>query len=252
MQIESESSFIMNNCLAPMLLKLIGAVSSGNSVNYNVYVNNETKEPIEVYFFLSPAKFDGTLGAYTNSLDSQVVQPGGSQATFSITYDFYAAAQRFDSAPSEVQTTSVALVPIGIRAGSALGQRTTLSFDKNIEAVLSPPLTPSGGVSVPGSFQIQTPPYPGGQGVYGIGLGSIVKGRYDLATYKLATPGVTVSVQPIVKFFIAIGSTERGADVNFYSVSTTAALCDATEGTTNFMVVRTNNGQWMVNGDIQQ
>jgi hypothetical protein len=104
---------------------------------------------------------------------------------------------------------------------------------------------------VDGSFQIQTPSYPSGQGKYGIGLGAISGGEYHLASYTEAEPNQIVNVQPVVKFYIAIGRTQKGKDANFYTVSTTSALCDATMGMTTFNVVRTDDGKWRVNGQVQ-
>lgn len=232
-----------------------GGVSSAasNEVTYTVLVNNDTNDPIDVYFFTSPAIFDGKMGEYTNSLGSQTVQPGTSQASFTVTSGFYAAAQRFENPPEAVQTTSVALVPIGINTDKSRGGKTVLSFDKHQEAVLSIPQAPAGNSvgAVPGAFQIETPPYPNGQGAYGIGVGHITQGKFALASYILSRPGMIVNVQPVIQFYISTGDTQKGADANYYSRSTSSALCDATTGTTEFLVRRTNDGRWSVNGVLQ-
>lgn len=232
-----------------------GAVPS-NAITYTVVVSNETNEPINVYFFTAPAKFNNKDGQFTNSLGTQTVQPGTSQARFAITYSFFAAAQKFDLPAGEVQSTSVSLVPISIQTDQQNGQRTNVLFDRNSEPYLTTPDVPMGptgpaGIVVAGSFQIQTPSYPSGQGKYGIGLGAISAGKFQLSTYTMARPGVTTNVQPVLRFFVTEGETELGKDANFYSVSTTSALCDATTGTTEFMVTRTNHGTWRVNGIVQ-
>ena len=234
-----------------------GEATESNAVTYTVVVSNESNHAIDVYLFSSPAKFDKRAGQFTNSLGTQSVQPGTSQARFTITYSYFAAAQKFDQPVGEVQSTSVSLVPIAIETDGQLGQRTNVMFDKNSEPYLTTPGVPMGGptgaagVVVDGSFQIQTPSYPSGQGNYGIGLGVISAGQFQLATYTMARPGITTNVQPVVKFFVSEGETEAGRDVNFFSVSTTSALCDATSGTTVFMVTRTNDGRWKVNGQLQ-
>ena len=232
-----------------------GAAPS-NAVTYTVIVDNETNDPINVYFFAAPAKFNNKDGQFTNSLGTQTVQPGTSQARFTITYSFFAAAQKFDLPAGEVQSTSVSLVPISLQTDEQHGQRTNVMFDRNSEPYLTTPGVPMGptgpaGIVVDGSFQIQTPSYPSGQGKYGIGLGAISGGKFQLSTYTMARPGITTNVQPVVKFFVSEGETEVGKDANFYSVSTGSALCDATTGTTEFIVTRTDNGKWRVNGEVQ-
>ena len=238
-----------------------GALSSGgrsNIVEYTVTVINEATTPIEVYFFQEPAKFDSSEGEYSNSLGHATVQPSKrSQAKFTIEYSYYAAAQRLDKPITEVQSTSIALVPIRPKTNRSPGQTTVMSFDKNNEPVLSAagvPFDANGGaasVMVDGSFHIETPRYEDGQGDYAIGLGLIANGEYVLSSYAPAKPGMVFNVQPVVKFYVRIGKVEKGKDVNFYSVSGTAALCDATKGQTKFMVVRTVDGGWEVNGKMQ-
>ncbi len=238
------------------LISLFG-INASSTITYNVIVDNESKYPIDVYIFTEPAIFSSSSGTYTNSLGSQIVQPlRQSQARFTIENTFYAAAQLFDNPTGELQSTSVALRPIAIKTDSQPAQRTMLSFDPNNEPVLGDPTTvtaPDGSpaIAVEGTFQIQTPVYPDGQGDYGIGLGLITNGLYNLATYTMARPNQFVDVQPVEMFFIAIGRVEKGVDANFYSVSTSSALCDATDGTTTFHVVRTKMGKWKVNGKVQ-
>lgn len=233
-----------------------GGGGAGNAVTYTVLVNNDTPKPIDIYFFTKPAIFDSSDGEYTNSLGTHTVQPGTTQTKFEITYSTFAAAQKFEQSVGALQSSSVSVVPIAIKTDSQMGQRTELSFDKNLDAVLKTPGVPMGmtgaaGVTVDGSFQIETPSYPAGQGEYGIGLGAIANGVYQLATYTLARPGQITNVQPVVTFYVAVGRVEKGVDASFYSISTTSAVCDATRGTTSFQVVRTNDGRWKVNGAIQ-
>lgn len=252
---------LLTHCIASINaqgLAAPGALNpSGNSVEYTVLVNNDTTMPIDVYFFTQPAIFDGTTGQFSNSLGTQTVQPGTSQAKFRVQYSYYAAAQKFESPVGDIQSTSVALVPILPKIQGGPGYRTTMSFDKNLEPVLSSPPVAVASVAgsgfantvVDGSFQITTPQYPAGQGIYGIGLGAISNGgEYQLASYTLARPGVTTNVQPVVTFFVAIGRTQKGKDANFFSVSSSAAVCDGTKGTNDFVVVRTSAGGWTVNG----
>lgn len=212
-------------------------VTASNAGTYTVVVSNETPHPINVFFFSKPAKFDNRDGQFTNSLGTHTVQPETSQARFTISYSYFAAAQKFDLPVCEVQSSSVALVPIAIKTDEQPGQRTNVFFDRNSEPYLTTPGVPMGptgpaGVVVDGSFQIQTPSYPSGQGNYGIGLGAISAGQFQLATYTIARPGITTNVQPVVTFFVSEGETEVGKDANFFSVSTTSALCDANSGTT--------------------
>jgi len=142
------------------------AGSPGNTVEYTVLVNNDTTLPIDVFFFTQPAVFDGTQGEFTNSLGTQTVQPGRSQAKFRVRTSFYAAAQKFERPVGDIQSTSVALVPIRPKIQGGMGQRTAMSFDRNLEPVLSPPFA-VGAVDgsgfantvVDGSFQITTPQY---------------------------------------------------------------------------------------------
>jgi len=229
---------------------------SSNTVRYKVLVENESQYPIQVYFFTKPAQFNDINGIYTNSLGTQIVQPKRqSQAQFEIEKSFYAAAQRQTLQTGELQYTSVAMRKIGIETDGQQAQRTVLSFDANEDPVLGDPVivpTTPGAPSnaVLGSFQMQTPPYQDGL-TYRVGLGLVTNGEYQVASYVLAQPGVTINVQPIVTFYVAMGKVEKGVDANFFSVSNGSAFCDASGGTTTFHVIRTNLGQWKVNGVLQ-
>ncbi len=243
-------------CINSQCLANPGGRGASNSVTYSVLINNDTPKPIDIFFFTEPAIFDSFDGEYTNSLGTHTVQPGTTQTRFDITYSTFAAAQKFEQPVGALQSSSVSIVPIAIKTDSQMGERTLLSFDKNLDAVLQPPGVPMGmtgaaGVTVDGAFQIETPSYPAGQGEYGIGLGAITNGEYLLATYTLARPGQITNVQAVVRFYVAVGRVEKGVNANFYSISTTSAVCDATGGTTSFMVVRTNDGRWKVYGEIQ-
>jgi hypothetical protein len=55
-------------------------------------------------------------------------------------------------------------------------------------------------------------------------------------------------MKPVQKFYIAEGSYEKGACVNFQELSLDAAVCDASSGETNFNVVFEHDGSWTVNG----
>ena len=232
-------------------------LTAENAVQYEVLVNNEMDNPIDVYFFTNPALFNEMTGTYTNSLGTETVQAGtASQAKFTYTLANFAAAQKLTNPAGQLQTTSVALQPIQIQTDTEQGEKTMMTFDKNSSPVLGIPaaLPVSRRITttvVDGSFQIQTPSYPSGQGKYGIGLGAISDGEYHLASYTEAEPNQIFNVQPVVKFYIAIGRTQKGKDANFYTVSTTSALCDATMGMTTFNVVRTDDGKWRVNGQVQ-
>ena len=226
-------------------------LTAENAVQYEVFVNNEMNNPIDVYFFTNPASFNEMTGTYTNSLGTETVQAGtASQAKFTYTLANFAAAQKLTNPAGQLQTTSVALQPIQIQTDKEKGEKTMMTFDKNVSPELGTPAKVDAGI-VKGSFQIQTPSYPSGQGKYGIGLGAISGGEYHLASYTEAEPNQIVNVQPVVKFYIAIGRTQKGKDANFYTVSTTSALCDATMGMTTFNVVRTDDGKWRVNGQVQ-
>ena len=237
----------------------VNAQSGSDSVPYTVNVMNEGTTPIEVYFFEQPAIFDNAEGVYSNSLGHQTVQPlKRSQAKFTIEYSLYAAAQRLDRPITEVQSTSIALVPIRPKTNRSPGQTTMMSFDNNQEPVLSAAssaiavgATGAAAVMVDGSFHIDTPRYPEGQGEYAIGLGVKANGEYHMSTHTIAKPGQVFNVQPVRKFYVRIGRVEKGKDVNFYSVSTAAALCDASKGKRTFNVVRTNDGGWKVDGKMQ-
>ena len=226
-------------------------LTAENAVQYEVLVNNEMDNPIDVYFFTNPASFNEMTGTYTNSLGTETVQAGtASQAKFTYTLANFAAAQKLTNPAGQLQTTSVALQPIQIQTDTEQGEKTMMTFDKNVSPELGTPAKVDAGI-VKGSFQIQTPSYPSGQGKYGVGLGAISGGEYHLASYTEADPNEIVNVQPVVKFYIAIGRTQKGKDANFYTVSTTSALCDATMGMTTFNVVRTDDGKWRVNGQVQ-
>ena len=128
-----------------------------------------------------------------------------------------------------------------------------MSFDDNLDPVLSDPATSSGGMVLNGSFQIKTPAYKGDQGTYRVGLGTITNGVYEIATYILAEPAYqTIDVQPVMKFYVNVNKIEKGAGVHFVSKSRTSALCDATTSIKDFTVVYRSDGLWKVNGKLQE
>lgn len=213
---------------------------------YTVNVRNEGCTAINAYFFTNPAEYDGKTGEFSNSLGTKIVQPGGlSQAQFTYLQTFYAAAQEFTEPTGSVQTTSVSLVEMNLKtAGTDDGEKSELTFDSNDGPVLNIPMPVPGGID--GAFQIHVPSFPPDQGTYGVGLGAIADGVLQLASYTTALPGTLLSVQPITKFYIAVGNIERGADANFIVRGDSAAECDATFGKKSFDVVRTADGKWIV------
>ena len=235
--------------LSAVLLSLFSLVRSEET--YTILVQSEHSSPIDIHFFTHPAEFNGDTGEYTNSLGTKTVQPSHkSQATFTYTQTFYAAAQKLTKATHLAQTETVAFQPINLKSRDKEdGQKTLLTFDTHDDPVLSNPTTSAGVVN--GSFQIQTPAYKGSLGTYGVGLGAVTNGKFELATYTLAGPHLTIDVQPIMKFYVSVGKVEKGVDARFISKSVTSALCDATTGTKEFKVLYRSDGQWEVNGKLQ-
>jgi hypothetical protein len=224
---------------------------SDSATTYRVVVENEEANPIDVFFFTSPPDFDQASGTFTNSLGTKRIQPKTSQATFTYLAAYYAGAQKQTAPAGQVQSSTVSLVEIGIKKpNSDVTERTELIFDVNGDAYLGSPSTVT-GAALNGAFQIQTPVFdPSKKGDYFIGLGGVADGVFQMASYVKAEPGRIVNVQPVLKFYISIGRYERGTDVNFISVSSESALCDATGGDTFFKVKRQADGAWVVNNNL--
>lgn len=225
--------------------------SMDKAITYTIRVDNELPAPIDVYFFTAPAKFNKKNAEYVNSVATKVVQPNGtSQAKFTFTTKFYAATlnhNEFASGP--VSTSSISLQPM------SFGEYTDLDVDKNGDPFLKPPRSPTAteNAVAGGAFVINTPEFmmtKMSNPNYHIGLGAITNGLETITSFTQAMPGMTYNVQPIVKFYVAIGSMQKDTNVKFVGSSATAAECDATEGNTNFRVTRKRNGTWEVAGSV--
>lgn len=216
---------------------------ANEATRYEVVVNNDNDFPINVYFFTSPAEFDGVSGKYTNSLGTKTVLQN-SQAQFTYLVSYYAGAQKLTAPVGKFQEDLVASEQVTLKAASAdKGDLVKLGFDENGDATLSSPPLSSTGV-LDGAFEIQSPTFNINGPKYAIGLGCISGGVRQLASYIIAKPGEIVNVKPILKFYIAAGSVEQGMDADFISRSAESAVCDTTSGNRFFEVTRTVDGTW--------
>merc|ERR1711935_316544 len=212
-----------------------------------VFVDSDLPEPVDVFFFNSPAQFNNNDATFVNSLATKVIQPKGtSQAKFTFTQKFYAAALNYNAVSmGPVTADSVSIQPI------SFGKYSDLGIDKNDDPFLNPQRNPKAGENPlsGGSFGINVPTFPAltqTSPEYHIGVGALVNGLESVTSFVKPMPGMTYNVQPIVKFYVQVGSSERNEIVNFTGASANAAVCDATTGALEFRVTRRNNGTWEV------
>jgi len=222
-------------------------VSGDNTVTYKITVESDLPDAIDVYFFNSPALFNDNDATFVNSLATKVVQPKKrSQATFTFSQKNYAAALNHNGVQSgPVTANSIAIMPI------SFGKYTDLDIDKNGDPFLNTPRDHEEGEhpTAGGSFIINVPTFPALSPTspeYHIGLGAIVNDRDTITSFIKPLPGMTYTVQPVVKFYIQVGSKDRHDIVNFTGSSATAAVCDASTGAKDFFVTRRMNGTWTV------
>lgn len=71
-----------------------------------------------------------------------------------------------------------------------------------------------------------------------------IDGSVTLSSFVTAQPNGYLDCQPILKFYVAVGTYTAGTVMNFTQSSQNAAVCDATSGYTTFQVIYDSAGGW--------
>ena len=219
------------------------------STKITINVTNNSPHPQNLFFFQQPAAYDGGQEVFSNSLYTAPLLPSASSGavlSFSMNQQFYAGVQQQVSPPVVGQSSGQlsASQPIGLtpKAGGGGNNTTTMS------------LIPSLGLTIPvategpqtGSFRVVTPTY---NPIAAYNVGSAVRtlvGGISLSNFVSAQPTMNIDCQPVLKFYVAVGTYTPGTVMNFTSSSINAALCDGTQGYASFNVTYNADGTWTV------
>lgn len=211
-----------------------------------INVRNNSAGVQNFFFFQQPALPPGT---YSNSLFMQTLLPyanSGAILTFSTSTQIYAGVQQqlntlVVGARSGELTASQ---PIEVTSsGGQAKNTTTMSVSPSLG--LSAPVFTSGPPM--GCFRIVTPVFNPVLNQYNGGLAMQAKANsIVLSSFMTLAPNVALDCRPVLKFYVQTGSYPAGTVIDFDSVSTSAALCDATPGYSTFSVVYNPDGTWTV------
>jgi hypothetical protein len=110
------------------------------------------------------------------------------------------------------------------------------------------PAVPGPASEQSGAFRITTPTFNSLTQQYNAGMAvkNMVTGDIVLSNFVNAEPNKNIDCQPVMIFYVAVGSYEPGSVINFSESSVTSAVCDATTGFTSFDVVYNPDGTWTV------
>lgn len=233
---------------------------SDEAPRYHIRVANECSSPINVVVFSHPAEINGKPGDVTYSLNTKVVQ-GHEEDLFIIINSPLAAAAKFDTSVENASTNSV-FQEIQLKTkGKDDGQRTQLTLDSDQNHLLSNPapwpakkswkcaLAQMLSSEKDGTFQIQTPLLPKKDSPeIDLGSGFIIDGHLQLATSSKAESASVMNIEPILKFHVAIGSTEPGTPIDNIA-ELHKVTCDASGSTTECTVSYTLGRQLMISDD---
>jgi len=218
-----------------------------NKIAYTITVDNNLPSAIEVYFFKAPAKYSKVDGMFVNSLATKVIQgKGTSQCSFEYEASYAAAALNYKQQSGDLKTNMISYQPL------KFGYVSDMMIDKNGDPYLMKqrPATEAESKKIPnGAFAVKVPKNRQFEPLlpnYHVGLGAISDGKEIISSFNQASPGTLIDIQPVVQFWVAIGSMEKNSVVNFTTLSVDAALCDATNGKRDFKVTRTDTGAWQV------
>lgn len=214
-----------------------------------INVTNNSPNLQNFFFFQHPADYSGGQQIYSNSLYTAPLLPSassGSVLSFSMNLQFYAGAQQQVSPPVVGQSSGQlsASQPIGLTpaTGGGVNNTTTMSLTPSLSLTI--PVATVG--PQPGSFRIVTPTY-NPISVYNVGSAvRTLMGGISLSNFVLAQPTMNIDCQPVLKFYVAVGTYTPGTVMNFTSSSINAALCDATPGYKTFNVTYNADGTWTV------
>ncbi|PZA12026.1 hypothetical protein DNX69_08340 [Rhodopseudomonas palustris] len=201
-------------------------------------------------FFQQPAQYSSGGQVYASSLLGQPLLPyaaSGAILSFMITLQTYAGVQQQIAPPQPGQPVGQAGAIRAIEptpaGGTPIGNTTTMTVTP---ALGLSPTTVTAGLKT-GAFRIATASFNPTLVAYNAGVAmQTLAGGILLSNFVTAPPNVALDCTPSLKFYVQIGSYIAGTAIDFLTMSTTAALCDATQGFTAFNVSYNIDGTWTI------
>lgn len=225
------------------------------STLYTINVVNNSLSNQDFFFFQKPAIYTGGSQVYSNSLYQQMLLPStssGSTLTFQSLQQFYAGAQtqvpKLTIGEASGYATAIQpidLTPVKANPSSPVNNATLMTVSP---ALGLSPAVPGPASEQSGAFRITTPTFNSLTQQYNAGMAvkNMVTGDIVLSNFVNAEPNKNIDCQPVMIFYVAVGSYEPGSVINFSESSVTSAVCDATTGFTSFDVVYNPDGTWTV------
>lgn len=225
------------------------------STLYTINVVNNSLVNQDFFFFQQPAIYTGGSLVYSNSLYHQMLLPStssGATLTFQSLQQFYAGAQtqvpQLAIGQASGYTTAIQsmnLTPATASASSPVNNSTLMTVSP---ALGLSPASPGPASVQKGAFRITTPTFNSLTQQYNAGMAvkNMVTGDIVLSNFVNAEPNKNIDCQPVMIFYVAVGSYQPGSVINFSESSVTSAACDATTGFTSFDVTYNPDGTWSV------
>lgn len=221
------------------------------STIYTINVTNNSTSLQDFFFFQAPAIYTGGPLVYSNSLYHSQLSPfsqSGSVLQFQMNTQYFAGAQTQTATPTVGHvsggTTSSQPVNLAPASGTGTNDAVNLSVDP---LGLSPAYSLAGVQG--GAFRIVAPNFnPNTYGNYNIGsaIQNASGSPATVSNFITAQPGQFTDCQPVLIFYVQVGSYTAGQVINFSSASTQAASCDTTTGHTTFNVSYNVDGSWTI------
>ncbi|ETS84696.1 hypothetical protein PFICI_02721 [Pestalotiopsis fici W106-1] len=201
------------------------------STTYTIMIQNAHGQNGDYAIFNSPPAVTTDTGSpdvYTNIWASSFI-PNGGNTTLSTTEDFYAWAGTTPATPTPgvtVQTGSSQVAQIGIHGNP--GSTFPMTVTSGVPVLGAPTLTArQGAFEIDTDMSFVTP-----NSTYLVGLGKINPGLGAVGPVAsiLADNNSRITVQPIMKFFVATSSYRAGQIVNFATATMDAGVVDFSTG----------------------
>ncbi len=214
-----------------------------------INVRNHSLQAQNMFFFQEPAIYTGGPEVYTNSLYMKTLLPyetSGAVLTFSLMVQYYAGVAEQKDAPQVgkpwgrlAASQAIGLTPAP--GGQETNNTTTMIIDPSLG--LTKPVATTGPQA--GSFRIVVPTYDPVLSKYDAGSAvQLIDGGLSLANFVTAQPTTNLDCQPVLVFYVQIGTYTAGTVMNFTQSSQGAAICDFTPGYATYSVDYNADGTW--------
>jgi hypothetical protein len=218
-----------------------------------IIVTNGQNTSNNFFFFQQPAVYIGGPTVYSNSIYARSLPPSGSGSTITMmaNLQFYAGVQEANTSTPPVGQVSgfeSATQAIDLAAANNKPQNhdcSTMVWDNETKSLgLAAPVNDPQVQA--GSFRIITAKYNPVVNPFNAGSAVMVNNNIVLSNFVVAGPQRDIDCQPILKYYVNIGSYQAGTVMNFSQSSDNAALCDFTGGFIQANVTYNADGSWAV------